>query len=377
MTDERRSRSIALFANTSWYLWNFRVSLARAIRAAGYDVLFLAPDDEYGDRLRDFGQFETVRLERKGMNPVRELWSMVAIAGILGRWQPVAVFTWTPKPNIYCGLISRFSKLRVVPNVSGLGSAFQRRAILPWLLVRLYRAAFRDMPTVFFQNEDDRKALVDKGCVRDDSAVRLPGSGVDLERFSASPMPRSTSFTFLFAGRLLREKGIAELVAATRALRDAGEVVCLRVYGRFDPGNPSAVSEAEMQGWVSEGVVDYRGSSDTIEEAIRQCDCVVHPSYYREGVPRILLEAAASARPAITTDSVGCREAVEHGRTGLLCKSRDSDDLALAMRTMLAMPAASREQMGRAARQRAETRFDESIVLGKYLDLLDGRRHAG
>jgi glycosyltransferase involved in cell wall biosynthesis len=366
-------RAIVFFSNTSWYLWNFRTRLAVEVRASGYDVLFVAPDGEYGDRLRDIGRFELVRLERKGKNPLREVRSILEIAELLKREQPLFVLTWTPKPNIYCGLISRFSKTRVVPNVSGLGSAFQRRGLLSWLVVVLYRIAFRDLPTVFFQNDEDLEALTGAGCVRHDAAVRLPGSGVDLERFTASPMPANQGLVFLFGGRLLKEKGLPELIAAMRKLQADGLPVSLRVYGHFDPGNPSAVTEEEMESWVSEGVADYRGSSDNMEQVIRDCDCVVHPSYYREGVPRILLEAAASARPAITTDNIGCRDAVEPGVTGLLCRPRDVDSLGSAMRAMLDMPKADRERMGQAARELAVTRFDESIVLRKYLAVIDGR----
>jgi glycosyltransferase involved in cell wall biosynthesis len=235
----------------------------------------------------------------------------------------------------------------------------------------LYRIAFRDLPTVFFQNDEDLEALTGTGCVRNDAGVRLPGSGVDLERFTPSPMPANRDFVFLFGGRLLKEKGLPELIAAMRKLQSDGLSVSLRVHGHFDPGNPSAVTEEEMRSWASEGVVDYRGSSDNMEQVIRECDCIVHPSYYREGVPRILLEAAASARPTITTDNIGCRDAVEPGVTGLICKPRNVDSLTSAMRTMLHMPKAERERMGQAARQLVVTRFDESIVHREYLAVID------
>jgi glycosyltransferase involved in cell wall biosynthesis len=195
---------------------------------------------------------------------------------------------------------------------------------------------------------------------------------VDLKRFEASPQPDNSPFVFLFAGRLLKEKGLPELINAMRALRADDQTGILRVYGRLDSGNPSAVTKEEIEAWVSEGILDFRGSTDSMERVIRECDCVVHPSYYREGVPRILLEAAASARPAITTDNVGCRDAVEPGVTGLVCKPKDAESLRSSMQAMLGMSKADREQMGQAARSMAEAKFDEAIVLRKYVEAIGG-----
>ena len=361
------TRTVMLFANTSWYLWNFRRRLAVAIGNAGHRVLFVAPRDAYSDRLLEYGRFVPVDMSRSGKNPLRELGALLQIRRILRRERPDIVLTWTPKSNIYTGLVINSNKARLIPNIAGLGTMFVRKGPLSSFVGRLYASALERLETVFFQNSDDRDAFIAAGWVQESSACVLPGSGVDLERFSATPLPANEPPVFLFGGRLLREKGLPELVEASRQLRADGQEFRVRVYGHFDPGNPSAVDKTELANWVEEGLVEYCGSSDSMETALRGCDCVVHPSYYREGVPRILLEAAASGRLVVTTDSVGCRDAVEDGVTGLLCDPRDAASLAAAMRTIIEMPIAQRESMARSARRLAESRFDEQIIVREYL----------
>lgn len=366
----RDRKTIILFANTSWYLWNFRRRLAREIQQRGFDVLFVAQEDTYSGRLREIGRFVPLAISRRGKNPIVELRSILAVASIMRREKPHIVLTWTPKPNIYSGLVSRLCAVNVVPNVAGLGTLFVQQGLLPRAVGLMYRAAFHHLRTVFFQNRDDRDLFVAAKQVTEDSAKVLPGSGVDLERFTTSPLPSNRPFVFLYGGRLLAEKGLPELVKASRQLRDTGIEFRLMVFGFLDSGNPSAIGETELAGWVDEGLVDFHGFSDHMEHAIQQCDCVVLPSYYREGIPRILLEAAASARPIITTDSVGCREAIEAGVTGIYCLPRDVASLAAAMQAMIKFSPGEREAMARAARRLAETRFDENIVIAEYLTII-------
>lgn len=373
------NKAVILSANTSWYLWNFRRELAGAIRALGYDVVFVAPADAYSARLAECGTFEPIVLSRKGKNPASELLAVWRYAGIFRKHRPAAVMTWTPKPNIYSGLAGRLTGNTVIPNVAGLGTLFVQRGWLSGFVGAMYRAAFSKLKTVFFQNSDDRDDFVSAGWASAAAARLLPGSGVDLERFPATPLPDNDTFVFLYAGRLLAEKGLPELVAAGQRLRDDGSRFAIRVYGHFDPGNPAAITETTMRRWHEQGDVDFRGATDSIETAIREANCVVLPSYYREGVPRILLEAAASGRPVITTDAVGCRDAVIDGVTGLTCKPQDIDSLEAAMHSMLDMPTNERAAMGEAGRRLAEERFDERFVIAAYVDALESleQRRAG
>ena len=363
-------RTAMLVANTSWYLWNFRRRLAEALLGQGFELVFAAPQDQYSERLSGLGRFVPVEFDRKGKNPLREMATVYALRQLLRIERPGVVLTWTPKPNIYCGLAARGSRTRLVPNVSGLGTAFASGELLPALVKSLYSLAFHSLPVVFFQNAEDRETLAGAGCIQKSAARLLPGSGVDLERFKASPLPANDTFRFLYGGRLLKEKGLPELVEAMRAIRADGIAAELVVYGHFDPGNPLAISEPDMRLWEDEGLLRYRGQSDHMQDAIREADCVVHPSWYREGLPRILLEAAASARPVVTTDNVGCRDALDPGVTGYLCESRDVASLTEALRAMIDLAPETRDAMGRAGRRLAESKFDERIVIDEYLDVI-------
>lgn len=361
------ARTVILFANTSWYLWNFRRRMADAIKDHGVEVVFVAPQDDYSSRLAEIGRFVPINLSRSGKNPFAELLILIKIAGVFRRVKPALVLTWTPKPNIYASLVSRLSGIDVLPNVAGLGTLFVSEGALSKLVGAMYRAAFSRLTTVFFQNSEDRDDFVSAGWVEPAAAQVLPGSGVDTQRFSATPLPNNDPYVFMYAGRLLVEKGLPELVEAARCLREDGYSFVIRVYGHFDPGNPTAVTEQQMQSWCDEGLVDYRGASDRIEEAIQKADCVVLPSYYREGIPRILLEAAASGRPVITCDSIGCRDAVIADTTGLMCKPRNAKSLQGTMRRMLELSQSQRGDMARDARRFAKTQYDERIVIAAYL----------
>jgi glycosyltransferase involved in cell wall biosynthesis len=375
----RSPRQRLLFlANTSWYLWNFRLRLAQHLAGQGYEIVFAAPPDDYSHRLAASGEFVPFGLSRSGRNPFRELGTVLRMVRLLEGTRPGMVLTWTPKPNIYGGIAGRILGVPAIPNVTGLGHAFTAPGPLPRLIGRLYRLAFRRCPTVFFQNSQDRRRFVEEGWAMSHAARLLPGSGVDLNRFRPQPLRRAGDFVFLFVGRLLYDKGLRELVAATGLLRQGGLPIRVRVLGFLDPRSPSAVEDQEVHEWERRGIVDYLGSSDDVEHHIAQADCIVLPSRYREGLPRVLLEAAACARPVITTDTPGCRDAVEDRKTGFLCRPQDVPSLLDAMRRMMALSPAEREAMGRAGRAKMEQGFSEDIVFAAYeaalKDVLGTRR---
>ncbi len=200
----------------------------------------------------------------------------------------------------------------------------------------------------------------------------LPGSGVDVHRFTpaANAIPRTT-FVFLLVARMLKDKGVVEFVTATRFLKKQYPHIECQLLVFLDAKNPSAVSSEEMQAWVDEGIVNYLGVSDSVVDFLRQADCVVLPSYYREGVPRSLLEAASVGKPIITTDAVGCREVVDDGINGFLCEPRNADDLKAKMEKMLLLTEAERLQMGLNGRDKVLKQFDEQIVINRYVSAIE------
>jgi glycosyltransferase involved in cell wall biosynthesis len=358
---------IAFFANTSWYLYNFRFRLAQQLITNGAEVVFVAPRDEYSDKLAQIGQFISLELDRKGTHLLREGGTLIRFFHRIKELRPDLILSWTPKANIYCALASRLNRVRTIPNISGFGSAFGAQTVFARFVGALYRLSLGPCPIVFFQNSRDLLDSTAAGWVSKDATRLLPGSGVDLVKFKPSPTCQSNRFRFLFAGRLLREKGLGELVEATRRLKKEGLPVELRVVGRVDKGNPSSFLENEIDALHREGIIEYVGFTNQMENLFASADCIVHPSYYREGLARTLLEGAACGRPIITTDLPGCREAVIPGESGLLCRPRDSGSLYEAMKAMMNMSRASLAAMGAAGRAYMEQHFSEEIVMLNYL----------
>jgi glycosyltransferase involved in cell wall biosynthesis len=363
---------VLISINTAWNLVNFRAGLIRALINAGHDVVAVAPPDAYVERVRALGcRFVPLPMDNKGTNPIRDLLLLIRFIRLMRRERPDVYLGYTVKPNVYGSIAANLCGISVINNIAGLGSVFVRNDWLTRLVRRLYALALSRSATVFFQNEDDRAQFIEGGLVNRKITDRLPGSGVDLSRFEVAPMPSAAApIRFLLIARMLWEKGVGEYVEAARQLRRLGLNAEFCLLGFLDVQNPAAINREQMAQWCAEGFVIYLGETDDVASQIAAASCVVLPSYYREGVPRSLLEAAAMGRPIITTDAVGCREVVDDGVNGYLCKPRDANDLALKMRQMSELPASARSEMGRQGRQKMEREFDEKIVIGKYLEAI-------
>lgn len=374
---------IAVVSNTSWYLFNFRLNLMHALQRAGHEVIAIAPRDEYSSRIEQAGvAFANAVITSDGTNPLRELATVLQLRRLMRVQKVDLVLSNTPKGNLYTALSCIGSARAFVPNVSGLGRVFIRRNALTRLVMMLYRITFRHAAVVLFQNGDDLQTLVQARIVPRRLCDRIPGSGVDLQRFSVTPLPccaealnGTTGPVFLLVARMLWDKGVGEFVEAARQVKRIHPGARFRLLGFLDVANPSAISREQMQAWTAEGSVEYLGSTDDVRHHIAQADCVVLPSSYREGVPRSLLEAAASGRPVITTDMPGCRDAIVDGTTGWLCKVKDAADLAERMIEFIALPEQLRQAVGNAGRKMVEQRFDEQIVIRRYLKVLDDELH--
>ncbi|MFZ2169086.1 MAG: glycosyltransferase family 4 protein, partial [Methylococcaceae bacterium] len=280
---------------------------------------------------------------------------------------------YTPKCNIYGSLAAGFLNIPIINNVSGLGTAFITENLVTKIVKWLYVISLRKSAKIFFQNKDDLALFIDKGLVKAELTDLLPGSGVDVRRFTPIENPvlrNKDKFVFLLVARMLKDKGIVELVEATRLLKAQYPYIECQLLGFLDAKNLSAVSSEEMQAWVNEGVVNYLGVSDSVVDFLRLADCVVLPSY-REGVPRSLLEAASVGKPIITTDAVGCREVVDDGINGFLCEPRSVNDLKDKMEKMLLLPETERLQMGYNGRDKVLKQFDEQIIIDRYVEAID------
>lgn len=365
---------IILSINTSWNIVNFRRGLVRALRDRGFEVLALSPDDPYAGRLAELGCHHLpLAMDNKGTNPVRDAGLFLRYLAALRREQPAVFLGWTIKPNVYGSLAAHLLGVPVINNVSGLGTAFLSSGWLNRVVRVLYACAFARSRRVFFQNRDDEALFIESGLLRPDQAGILPGSGVDLQHFApAPPATRDAGAgpVFLLVARLLWDKGVGEFVEAARLVKARLPNARFQLLGFLDVENRTAVPRSAVDQWGREGIIEYLGHADDVRPFLAAAGCVVLPSY-REGTPRSLLEAAAMARPLIATDVSGCREVVDDGINGYLCRPRDAADLADKLLAFSQLPESVRHEMGAQSRFKAEREFSETIVVNAYLATIE------
>ncbi len=366
-----RGKIFVLYNTTRW-LYRFRLPLMEALRDRGYTVCGVSPQDEYVRRLEARGfPHLNIPMNRKGTNPVEDGLLVARLHGLFRRERPDLILTYTVKPNVYGSLAARPLGIPVVNTVAGLGAMFVRPSLATRVAKRLYRHALARSSRVFFQNREDLNLFVEGGLVRAESVAHVPGSGVNTAFFK--PLPKRANggrFVFLYSGRFLWDKGLGELVEASALLRQRGVDAECRLLGFFDPGNPQGIPRKDVMAWVEQGLITHLGEADEVVDHIREADCMVLPSY-REGLPRSLLEAASMGKPLIAADAPGSRDLVTHGVNGFLCRVRDSLDLAEKMEAMIRLSGLERERMGRAGRERVLREFDESLVIQRYVAVVE------
>lgn len=362
------SKRILFSSNSAWNLVNYRGGLIRSLLADGHAVIAVAPPDDHASTLTEWGcTFLPIELLPSGLSPRADLALMRQFHRIFREQRPDIVFSFTIKNNIWGAIAARALRVPFIPNVSGLGAAFHRKGWLQRLVTQLYRVAFKRLPRVFFQNEDDESLFVRARIVRPHQTVRLPGSGVDLNRFPARHLPGSEDrLTFLLIARMLWEKGIGEFVDAAREVRRAYPAVRFQLLGFLDVDNPSAISAEQMSRWHEEGHISYLGVSADVRTQIEQADCIVLPTGYGEGTPRTLLEASAMGRPLITTLVPGCREVLRQGENGFACAPRNAASLTAAMMRIIEIGPEERARLGQNARRIAEAEYSEQRVIAAY-----------
>ncbi|MFZ4559854.1 MAG: glycosyltransferase family 4 protein [Saprospiraceae bacterium] len=367
-------KTIILSANTSWYLYNYRASTIRALLGGGYRVVCLSPGDAYSARLEALGaEWMVLRIDNQGSNPFADAglwWRLFRVYRLL---RPVLVFHFTLKNNVYGTWAARLAGIPAVNIISGLGTAFIRTGFVPAVARLLYRLSQPLARVVYCQNEEDYSLLVAHGIVPERRLRRLPGSGVDLARYAMGRWEArrvGEPFRFLYAGRMLADKGLYELMEALAVLNRDGLRATLTLCGFSEVDNVSAIPSEVLEVWKRRPDVHWLGPRDDMEQVYAQSDCMVLPSY-REGLPKGLLEAAAMGLPLVATDVPGCRQVVRHGVNGLLCAPRDARALELALAEMLEMSEERRGAMGAAGRAFVESHYDEQQVVREALAVVE------
>lgn len=364
---------IIMVSNTSWYLFNFRLSIIKLLQERGYEVICIANRDEYSERLEKEGAvFIPSTLSNKGTNPLSDynyyrflLWQYKTL-------QPEFIIHYTVKPNIYGSIAARNQGLRSIAVVSGAGYAFLNKGLLNSIVRRLYTYAAKCSEELWFVNKDDQELFLSAGITKAGKTKVLPGEGINTEKFKRDVpyCAGNDRFEFILSARLLWDKGIGIFVEAAREVKKEYPQAQFKLLGFIDALNPSAITREQIDQWVDEGIIEYLGVTDNVRPFLCRANCFVLPSYYREGVPRALLEAASLEMPIITTNNVGCREVVENGYNGFICSVKDSADLARQMKKMLELGEQELRQMGINGRKKIITEFHEDLVLRFYKNLL-------
>lgn len=373
INNSMKPKVVVISANTCWYILNFRENTIKSLISLGYRVICVAPKDEFSEKLLELNSdFIHVNIERGGTNPIKDMMSILALIRIYKKVKPNIVLNFTPKNNIYSTIAAKACGAKVINNIAGLGLLFVRESFSSRVARALYRLTQPFADHVFFQNVDDKALFIERKICKSNQVSVLPGSGVDLVRFNFTPSKRDSMTRFILVARLIYEKGVREYVDAASEMKKLfSDEVEFNILGFIDSDNPSAVKEHDLQRWVNEGTVKYLGSTDKIENEVGLVDCVVLPSYYREGVPKSLLEAAAMGKPIITTNSVGCKEVVDDGINGFLCEPRNWNSLKNAMEKIHLMTHDERENLGANGRNKVINEFDERIVIEKYIAVIN------
>ena len=364
-------KTIAIVINTSWNIYNFRLGLLKALQAQGYKIIAIAPHDDYVSKLEALGiEHHNIIIHNKGTNPLQDCQLIWRFYKLYTHLKPDVLLHYTIKPNIYGTLAAKLAGIPVISNISGLGTVFLNNKLSSKIARLLYRIALKIPVTVFFQNKDDRDLFIQLKLVAKEKTALLPGSGINTQKFLPLPVIKdNTDLQFLFIGRLLKDKGLVEYVEAARLLKIDYPQVQFLVLGAFYAENPTAITTETMAQWEREGDITYLGVSDDIASMIAAVDCVVLPSY-REGLSRVLLEAASMEKPIVTTDVPGCRDVVDDGVNGFLCQPKNGSDLAAAIKKMIQISPQERECMGKKGREKVVTEFDECLVINKYLKVI-------
>lgn len=358
---------ILIMTNHSYMLYRFRLELIRELMKT-HEVVLSMPFVGHEDDFMALGiRCIQTDVDRRGMNFKTDFSLFLTYRKLLKAERPDLVITYSIKPNIYGGIACRMSGISYCANIQGLGTAFQKKGLAQFVTL-LYRLALRKAKTVFFENEANAVEFQKRKIIRAGKVTVLPGAGINLEHYPYTPYPANGAVHFLYLGRLMKEKGLDELFAAMGRLHDeCGSRVVLDLVGFFDDES----YKRQVEGLVADGIAVYHGFQTDPLSYYAAADCVVLPSYH-EGMSNVLLEAAAVGRPVITSDIPGCREAVEDGKTGLLCKLKDAVDLYEKMRRMADASSAERQAMGAAAHEKIAREFDKRRVVSATVGAMFG-----
>lgn len=360
--------NILVLANSPGGLYNFRKDLLKEIQGKGHRVYVSIPQGPKDDLLKELG-FEVIytKVDRRGMNPLKDIKLMFEYLKIINKVKPDKVITYTVKPNVYGGMACRLKRIPLYANVTGLGTAFQKKDWLSLLVTIMYKFALGKAKTVFFENVENQEILINKKVVSASNTCLLNGAGINLEEYPFFDYPAKGEKTnFIFIGRVMKEKGVGELFEAVKRLKENGYDFVLDMLGRYEENYSRVIDELQTRGCIK-----YHGLQADIKPFVKSAHCSVLPSYH-EGMSNTLLESASMGRPLITSNIHGCKEAVINGKSGFLCEKKNADDLYDMMEKFIKLSYEDKVAMGKASRKHMEKVFDKRNVVDETMNKIFG-----
>ena len=356
---------ILIATNHSYMFYRFRKELVETLMQE-HEVILSTPFVGHEDNLKAMGlRCINTEIDRRSINPFKDMKLLKTYRKMLDDIQPDLVITYSIKPNIYMGSACKTKGIPYVTNVQGLGTAFEK-PVLSNVVSVMYRSALRKARTVFFENEENAQFFLHKNIISAQQMKVLPGAGINLDEYPYVPMQDDGVCRFLFVGRIMKEKGVYEFFTAAKTIKaEFGEEVAFDVVGFYEDAYKETVDQL-----VADGVIRFHGFQTDVHPFYEAANCVVLPSYH-EGMSNVLLEAAATGRPLITSDIPGCREAVEDGVSGYICPAKDADALYDAMQRFVELPESWRAEMGRRGREQMEQRFSKAAVVAETIKHLE------
>jgi glycosyltransferase involved in cell wall biosynthesis len=364
------AKKILINLNTSWNIYNFRLSLIKSLQSKGYEVIALAPNDNYVDEIESIGvKCYNVFLKQKGTNPITDFYLFIQYLKLFNKIKPDIILSYTIKPNVYGNFAANILNIPTVNNISGLGTLFIKTTLTSHIGKILYKLSLKSSAHVFFQNNNDLELFLQLKLVNSLKSSVIPGSGVDTTKFKQNKNT-NRGRKFLFVGRLIGDKGVFEyLEAATKILKEYPNVEFL-LAGELGYNNKTALTKIQLDRYTEfNSHIIYLGKTDNMFSLLQSIDVMVLPSY-REGLSKSLVEAASMSLPIITTDVPGCNDVVKNEYNGFICELKSIESLKQSIKKIIELSPEKRNEMGINGRKIAISKFDKNIVIQHYLKVI-------
>lgn len=358
-------KRIAILANDTTYTYNLRGAIIEKLIELGYEVYIVAQVLKFEKELTNMGcKVIDMSIGRHGKNPFSDLKLLKEYKRILKEIKPEIVLSYNIKPNVYGGMACSNLKIRFMPNITGLGTALEYPGLMQKITVMLNRIGLKNAEVIFFQNDENKHFFIKHNLIsKNTKPVLLPGSGVDLNRHSLLEYPNDDVIKFLFIARIMKDKGIDIYLETAKTIKEKYSNTEFHICGYCDDEKYNEILKENEKNKT----IIYHGEQKDMIPFFEMAHCIVHPSYYPEGMSNVLLESAAHGRPIICTNRSGCRETVTDGETGYVVPIKNTEEVIEAVEKIINMSSKDRKQMGLNGRKKIEKEFDRNIVVAEYM----------